>query len=356
MTIQIYSDPHIGRNLASHTTNDSRRRLKEFIALNTSKVIDDFDDCDTVICAGDFYHSHQNDEDVLHSSLWAANKTSKILAGNHDVVNIRDRKGTLDIVSTVFDTRVVPCKFGQINYQVVPASFPMTDDTPDLYLIPHHSSQELFDDALESAYQQAAKSPSPCYLITHCNYNSEFVKDTVTLNLTRRKAERLLKHFHYIVLGHEHNHKTDLDDRVIVVGSPHPTGFGDISDKFIVTMFEDNRKPIIKQVWSKSKHYLECDWNEAVDKITPDHQWIKLTGEVPSSMIHDLASTVKDLWKFSQAFAVKSEVKILAGEDTSHGFKPISMDRINEIIEEELKGTPELYDLWRAINDQGTAP
>lgn len=355
MTIQIYSDPHIGRNLASHTTSESRKRLKQHIALNTCKIIDDFDEGDTVICAGDFYHSYSNDEEVLHSSLWAADKTHKILAGNHDVVNIRDRKGTLDIVGTIFDGKVVPCKFGEVNYQVMPTMFPAAGSAL-LYMVPHHSSQELFEDALEAVRKSAEKKECPCILVTHCNYNSEFVNDTVTLHMTQRKAERLLKSFDYIVLGHEHNHKTDLDDRVIVVGSPHPTGFGDISDKYIVTMFEDGRSPIRKQVWSKEKQYLECDWSEVMDKVTQDHQWIKITGEVPSSMIHDLANQISDLWKFSQAFAIKSEVKVLAGETSASSLELVSSDKISEIIENELKGNPELYELWRSINDQGTAP
>lgn len=354
MTIQIYSDPHIGRTLASHTTNESRKRLREFIAVNTARVVDDFDDSDTVICAGDFFHSHQNTEDVLHSSLWTASKTSKILAGNHDVVNIRDRKGTLDIVGTVFDARVVPCKFGEIYYQVVAPTLPVGDDHPYLYMIPHHSSQELFEEALESAAKQAKKMPNPCILITHCNYNSEFISDTVTLHITQRKAERLLKSFDYIVLGHEHNYKTDLDNRVIVVGSPHPTGYGDISDKFIVT-FNEGLKPIAKQVWSKAEHYLECHWSEAGEKIDASHQWVKLTGEVQASEVHDLAETISHLWKHYFPFAIKSEVRILSGDASSSEFKPMSMDKINEIIEEELKGSPDMYQLWRAINDQGTA-
>lgn len=351
--ISIYSDPHLGLNLASNTTHASRALLKKYLVDHLNQIVDGFDKGDTILCAGDFFHTHQNNEDVLHSSLWVASQTSKILAGNHDVVNIADRKGTLDIISTVFDTRVVPCKFGEVSYKIVS---PCLSGETKVYMVPHHSTQDLFDDALEQARKSAEKQKGKKILVTHCNYDSPFIKDRVTLNLSQRKAIHLLQAFDYIVLGHEHNHKTDLDDRVIVVGSPHPTGFGDISDKFTLH-FDKEGAPSLKKCWDKSTQYLECPHDKCLSLVTPQHQFIKLTGEVDPSGLHDLAKTIQQLWKVSQAFAIKSEVKILSGDATKSAYEIMSPDKITEIIELELKNSPELYALWKEIlSDQGTAP
>lgn len=348
--IHIYSDPHIGKNLVSHTTQDSRRRLREFIALNTCTVVDDFGQEGTVLCSGDLFDTYQNSEEVLHSVLWAADRTDYILAGNHDVVNVKDRKGTLDIVGTVFDGKVVPCKFGKPYIRAIAMSVPPTEDTVLVVMVPHHSNQELFEQALEASENVANDHPGKAILITHCNYDSEFVNDDVTLNLSQRRADKLLKSFDYIFLGHEHNHRTDLDDRVIIVGSPHPTNFGDISDKFVVS-WDGEGSPIRKQVWSKSKHYLECHWANLAENITPEHQWVKLTGEIPPSDIHNLAKFIRDAWKHYSPFAIKSEVKILSGEASASDFHDHDASKINEIIERELKNSPDLYEMWRSIHD-----
>lgn len=354
--ITIYSDPHLGLNLGANTTPASRKALRSFIQMNLNKIIDQArDQEDAIICGGDFYHTYQNSEEVLYDSLWAASMTDKILAGNHDVVNIADKKGTLDIVATVLDTRVVPCKFGESSYRVVPINFPPDKATTHLYLVPHHSTQELFETTLDAARVSAKKSIGKNVLIAHCNYDSKFIKDQVMLNLTQRKAAYLLDHFDYIVLGHEHNYREDLDGRVIVVGSPHPTAFGDISDKFVLR-FLDGCKPYKKRTWSKA-HYLEADWQEVKAKQSIEHQWIKVTGEISPSQLHDLAGVVRDVWKGGKPFAVKSDVKILTGDATRSAYHSATPERVAEIIELELKNSPELYALWKEItNDQGAAP
>ena len=347
--ISIYSDPHQGLNLASNTTHSSRHRLKEFIALNTAKVVDEFYKSSTIICAGDFYHTYKNSEEDIHASLWTASQTHKILAGNHDVVNIKGAKGSLDLIETMFDSQVVPCKFGKINYQVVVPNSPNSNCL--IYMVPHHSNQKLFDDALSLAMLSAREMEGPCILVTHCNYDSPFIKDNVTLNMSRREAEFLLKDFDSIYLGHEHTHKVDLDGRLVVIGSPHPTGFGDISDKYVACINEETLECYMKLVWEKDKHYLECEYTQLQDLLNEDHQWVKLTGKIVPSEMHELASIVRKGWKLFQPFAIKSEVEIITGDAFRTEYQDSSVDRINEVIEMELKNSPELYELWRKVNE-----
>ena len=351
--ISIYSDPHLGQILASHTTADSRKRLRDFMQGNVNRIVDSFDDSSFKICAGDFFHTYQNTEEVLYAGMWAASRTDKILAGNHDVVNIADRKGTLDILEAMFDTQVVPCKFGEVNYQTVVES-PLGDGLVAV-LIPHHSTQELFEEALNRAKESACLStweePQPKQiLIAHCNYDSPFVKDDVMLNMTSRMASKLLEVFDYVVLGHDHRHRTDHDDRLIVVGSPHPTNFGDVCDKFVLH-FDEDMTPSLEQVWDEGKHFLECNYADLDSRITDDHQWVLLTGEIPPSEIHALASTVRKAWKKYKPFAIKSDVKILTGDSKASAFQATSPDKLNELILKELESSPEMYNLWKELSD-----
>ena len=200
--ISIYSDPHIGLNLASNTTNDSRKRLRSFIQENVNKIVDSFDPKAYKICSGDFFHTYQNTEEVLYASMSAASKTGRIIAGNHDVVNIADRKGTMDILEAVFYQQIVPCKFGEVSYETLG----VTNAEDVVFLVPHHSSQALFEKALSTAKTSAMGRECKKILVTHCNYDSPFVKDDVMLNMTSGMAKDLLEVFDWIVLGHDHNH------------------------------------------------------------------------------------------------------------------------------------------------------
>jgi len=323
--------------------------LKEWIALHTAEVVDSFKG-GTAICAGDFYHTYKNSEEVLYSTMWTASRTSKILAGNHDVVNIKEAKGTLDIIGTVFDSQVVPCKFGKVNYEVMSSDFPSVT-APLLYLVPHHSNQELFNSALEAAAESAVGYENDCFLIAHCNYDSPFVNDDVALNMTQRHAKKLLESFAHIFLGHEHNPRGDFGGRLSVIGSPHPTGFGDISDKYVISIDTEKLNITYRRVWEEARHYLECDYSELADRLNKDHQWVRLTGEIAPSEIHTLAAAIRQAWKMFEPFAIRSDVKILTGDTSATSFDTSNVDNIGETIERELKNSPDLYELWRSLHD-----
>lgn len=341
----IYSDPHIGKMLLSNTTPDSRKRLQRFILQSTCTIADKFEDV-PLFCGGDFFDKYQNPEEVLHDSFWMADKTRKILAGNHDVVNIRDKKGTLDILDSVFERKIVPCRFGMSYYEVVADNL-LFRGSPGIFMVPHHSTQALFEQALESARAEAASYSCPCILITHCNYDSEFVKDDVTLNMSQRRAADLLSGFDTIYLGHEHNHRTDLDDRVVVIGSPHPTGFGDISDKYIVVI--DQQGPSLEPWWQKDRYYLEVDHSELLSKLTNDHQFVRITGSILPAELHELTSNIGKVWKNFNPFAVKSEVQIVTGSTEETRFTGMSPERLQAIVREELKDSPALLEIWDEV-------
>lgn len=349
----IYSDPHIGKNLVSNTTQDSRKRFQKFILQNTCELIGAAGDREKV-CAGDFFDTYQNPEEVLHDSFWPANETNYILAGNHDVVNIKGRKGSLDIIDTVFSNKVVPCHYGKPYFRSL--CFPTKRQRslyPTLYMVPHHSSQDLFELALDAAMQQAEKDDDNAILVLHCNYNSDFARDETSLNLSQRKAKYLLSVFDLIFIGHEHNHRTDLYDRVIVVGSPHPTSFADISDKFVIHF--NDRIPTLVPTWSASRHYLEVPHDQLLDRVRPDHQFIRITGSILPSELHELTKSIRAVWQQHSPFAIRSDVVVATGSQEETRFTGMSPERLHAIICQELKGSPDLLALWKEVTTNDKA-
>ncbi len=339
--MNIYSDPHHGLTLGSNTTPESRKRLQDYITEHTYEIAWNFK-FGPVICAGDFFDKYQNPEEVLLESLPTFRATSHILSGNHDVVNIAGRKGSLDVLYAMDRNRIIRSHFGVPCYEKI-----QVNGVRDLYMVPHHSSQELFEEALEAAMLEACRYGGKKSLVLHCNYNSEFIKDKIALDLPQRQAARLLNVFDFIFIGHEHNHRTDLNDRVIVVGSPHPVSFGDMTDKFIIEMETDT--PKLVPVWSVNKHYLEVPYPALLGRATPDHQFIRVTGEILPSQLHELAASIKKVWDTCKPFAIRSEVQVITGDKESSRYTGMNPDRLQHIISAELKKTPELYDLWKEI-------
>ncbi len=336
-----YSDPHIGLNLGANTTPDSRARLKQFVLSNVSNHTVPHP---TIACAGDFFDTYQNAEEVIIASSPLARRTSKILAGNHDVTNIASRRGSLDVVDAMHPGRVVGCEFGASKFQ--------TWEVGDIeyFLIPHHSSQDLYEAALDAAAVAAKGSLCPMQvLVAHSNYDSPFVKDTVTLELTKRKAASLLESFNFIMLGHEHNHRTDLGDRVIVIGSPHPVTYGDMTDKFLLSV-EGGDVQLI-QTWSANRHYLSTDHSTLLEKITADHQFVRITGDIHAAEVHVLASNIRKAWTSYRPFAIKTDVNILSGTSEQTRFEGMTPDRIIDIVKKELKDQPELLALFKEVSD-----
>ena len=345
----IYTDPHHGLVLNSHTSPASRKRLQRAISTHLRGILETYRKERFVICGGDFFHSFRNPEEVVLDSVPSFWLTDILLEGNHDVSTVKDVKSSTDVLSfmdelcSVGSPRIVGSLYD------APAFRKVERGEKVYYFVPHHITQNSFDQALLSASESANKDNGRIrILVTHCNYDNPFATDGNSLNLHKSAAIKLLEVFDTIILGHEHNFRTDLDDRLIVLGCPHPTNFGDISEKFIL-LVEDNGDMELIPVWKPEGAFLSVDWKEAADARSDSIEFIKLTGEALPSEVPELARTIRKLWTGSDAYAIKSEVKIISPTKLSDGVsRDSAMFHVKQIVENELKGT-DLYSLWEEI-------
>lgn len=300
---------------------------------------------DATVCAGDLLDKYSNDETTLLQALAVIDKTDLTLAGNHDVHSSKDARGTMDVLAELRPYDIVRTPFGELYYAV--------NEVEDYVVasIPHHTTQDLFERALRNSAERVKGMVRTKILITHSNYECPFATDETSLNLTKPMAKKLLENFDFIVLGHDHKHKTDFDGRLIVLGNVHPTGFGDISDKYVV-VFEDGQ-PKFGKVWDASEKYIEVTPRE-MEKVNPFvHQFVRITGKVKPAEMNQLAKDIKKLWSVTggSIFAIRSEVKIDTGNT-----KAASLDsskgqmKLTDIIEAELVENEELLKLWKEVS------
>jgi len=236
MRILQYTDPHIGLSRRSHTTSVSATALKTCLN-ETVDLILGLESYSLAFCLGDLFDSYSNDESDIATGMQLADKTTHILAGNHDVVGRADKLGSLQLLRGIFAERGCPEKVILAEYGAHTAVRHQYGKTSFVF-VPHTATQELFEKALQDAETiSQSEHPSVEYrvLCLHCNYDlgPALTKADTTLNLTQERAYQLLRTFHRILIGHEHNARQDAQtDRIQILGNTFPTSFSDLTDKF----------------------------------------------------------------------------------------------------------------------------
>lgn len=343
----IFTDPHIGMTLASHTTAASRLALKAKLYDQVGAAITAAADtlaegeAANLICGGDLFHSFTNDEsDILHG-LEIARSCDILVAGNHDISNHEDKVSSLDLLEqTGLCKGIIRNVYG--GY--------VAHRRDPFIVIPHCATQELFDLALTEAEGMIGHGNAK-YLLLHCNYDSEFATSDISLNLTRKRAQQLLAlGFTYIFLGHEHQPRVDLGGHLIILGNTHPTNFGDISDKFIYVLDDETNTLTSIPIWRQEQHFIEVEAEKFIKHAGdwPD-QFVRVTGNVEPTELGEYTAAMKRAWKhFPNLFALRSDV-IVRGAGEQADLDRQEFQRVTEKIEAELQDHPTLLALWNEI-------
>lgn len=267
----LFSDPHLGLVRQSHTTPASRVALSQIIF---SQVLGLLAQPGPRFCLGDLFDRFSNPESVILQGLQVANDAF-VLAGNHDSSNRENVLSSLAFLQS----------FQPGNIITQPKML-----LEEFYCIPHVLTQTEFEHLLDTA-------PAAPVLCLHCNYASPFAQNESTLNLTREKAEKLLARFNYILIGHEHNERSDFDGRVQMLGCTFPTSFSDTkTDKY---QWDYTAGKLTRHViWSQSR-YVNLPWQSLLDgaPVQADAQFLEVTGTAPLNALPDIAKKVSETWQ-----------------------------------------------------------
>ncbi len=341
--MRILTDTHLGRRAGAHTNINSSRELDHAI-FNNAKLATDTSD--TTVHVGDLFDKSHNPEYVLLQGLHIAGRCDVILGGNHDLSNRENTKTSIEVVGNVHDN-LCHAQVSEVKFE----DFEDEDDTL-FTIVPHHSSQDLFDKALDlvCTNTEDGESGKRDLVFLHCNFNSPFAQNDSSLNLTPEQAEKLLKSFKYIVLGHEHSHRWEMDERLLILGNTHPTNFGDISDKFFWD-YNPNDGFTKTLCWSKDEQYLKLKASDLVKSgvhmaTTPN--FIEIVGEdFDPALASDLASAMQDIWDVtdSNLYMVRNNVnfKQIVATTIDSG---VQLEDVTQAITGDLRET-DLLELWQ---------
>lgn len=349
-TICFFSDPHLGLTRNSHTTPASRDRLKDEVYGNA--LIPTDTGADHVYCLGDMFDTHQNDANTLVQAYGINELLDGVLIGNHDVSNRADKLSTLQAI--------LDCA------NCIDSEDPEADPTLPTFdehylvrfivtMVHHKMTQSLFVEALENRLKEGDDT-HPGLLLLHCNYDSPFATDESTLNLTKEMAERLLKVFDYILIGHEHQYRTDFGGRLIVTGNTHPTSFSDIGDKYIHFLrFENDRFYVEPKqlIWSAAEKSRVIQVTSEDDiKVEAGVQFYDFVGKVEQKDLPGICKRISEVWKESDdLLMVRNQVTAIESLDALDVSHVQELESVPAKITGMLKGT-ELEAVWKEYLDQ----
>jgi len=346
--MRIFTDPHIGRRAGAHTSHESSTWLDSAIHSNalTASATND-----TVVCVGDLFDKSHNKEVDLLKGLEVAEQCDLILAGNHDLSNRDNTKTSIEVVEEVHSNL---CR-AKVNEVLI--DHHEDDEGVTFSIIPHHSSQDLFDQAIKKACENPIGGDlgKQDIIFLHCNFNNPFAQNDASLNLSTEQAAALLECYKYIVMGHEHNHRWEMGGRLLICGNTHPTSFGDIGDKFYWDYTVDGGFTKTK-IWDKATNYIKMPVRELLEfnlsafgDSAEFHElnFIEIYGEeVEPELAPEISQAMADIWQHSEStlYMVRNNVKFkqLVAATVDEG---VQLEDVTKAITSDLADT-DLSELW----------
>lgn len=335
MKILIYSDPHIGLQRQANMTPDSNRRREENSLKTLSETTEDYE---AVFCLGDFFDKVSNPEEVILSAVPIAQQTDIILAGNHDEANRLDKESSLRVISEMLPGKCLIADHEKND------GFTLEIGTTLFCFAPHALTQEAYMDMVDGLVGAAESSPKFRVLCLHCNWDMNPDRlDNATLNLTKTKAEELLQHFHYILIGHVHTPVDMYEGRVKIVGSCSPTAFDNLDSKRMLEYDPDTGTFENVPVWNAN--HLVMKSKASACHGTADVQYYDLEDDLPPGEAQKLVVSLFKEGAFGVRLRKPEGADTEAVEYTAEQFEKLSVS-----IEAQIeKDKPHLLALWKEL-------
>lgn len=306
MSLTVLNDWHIGCIRTGGTTPATAYQLRQDLLQQFESMLDVIDTDLLIngdlfdgpaISMADLLRTYQ----VLHAWLQRTGESLRLSDGNHDLA-----KTSTNFSSFQFLARLLLDAFPEQVTHIEGAG----QMTPHGYVIPHVANQDLFN-------LELAKVPACDYLFVHCNYDNEFaVESDHSLNLSREQAEALpVKH---IVFGHEHQAKTALGGKVVIVGNQKPSSVSDClgnDDKELFEILADGSYGL-STCWQAAGDYAELPWQEINGYEGPE-RFIRVTGTAAADQAATVVQAISRFRAASSALVITNAVKIEGVDDAA---------------------------------------
>ena len=307
----VTNDLHIGVLRSGGTTPSSAQSLRQY-ALDKYRGLLELGT--NVIVNGDFFDTYQVPmTDLLNAYITTSNwlntvgETLVLIPGNHDL-----SKNSANMSSFEVMARLLVARFpDKVRY--LPGDN-WVDKEQGIWAISHVANQDLFELAL-SRVPDGTKT-----LLLHVNFDNVFAgQSDHSLNIDREQAKALTKRGITLVLGHEHQHRTMMSDKVILIGNQFPTSVSDClshgegqKDGKKYCLVIDGEDMELIPTWSFNDAvggFVDADWQD-LTAVPEGAGFVRVTGSATSAEAPSVIKAISKLRQSHKAYVITNGVKV----------------------------------------------
>jgi len=214
--LTVLNDVHIGVQRSAGTTPRSALALRDYVIESFAKLVDEAGD---LCILGDLFDQYSIPNSDLLMTMHilqrhcAAGKKLYLVAGNHDLSKDSSRMSSFELLGRMMEAWFPEHAKLLMQPTMLEAG---------AYVIPHCVNQDRFNEAL-SEVPEGTK-----VLLLHANYDNVHAEHSDgSLNVTESVALGLVNRGMTLVFAHEHQNRTALNGRVIIIGNQVPTSVSD---------------------------------------------------------------------------------------------------------------------------------
>ena len=308
----IINDLHIGHRRSGGTTPASREALRSWLLSRVTSLVNSTEENHTLVL-GDLFDDFQVDtRDLLAAynifSNWLSGNVGArltLVAGNHDTSpkaeKVSSFRALCDFLSSAYPGAVQVVDIDEV-----------AEPAPGVLCVAHCANQDRFDLALREAHAKC-KAAGCTHLLLHANYDNGFAEESDhSLNVSQEAAETFAELGVTLVFAHEHQARTALGGRVVVLGNQIPTSVSDClrNDQKNAHVLRDGGLVRV-QAWAREDSeggFAEVDWT---DLPAPEGTgFVRVTGRAPAAQAADVVNAVAAYRQRSDAFVITSSVQV----------------------------------------------
>lgn len=303
MTLHVLNDLHLAAVRSSGTTPATAYQLRQDLLAGYARMLDEIDD-DLALNGDVFDGADVSKKDLLQAfqltASWLTRTGKRLYAvtGNHDI-----SRNTTNFSAFQFFAALLVEQFPE---QVVHVTEGIAVPEHDAYVVPHVANQSLFD-------LELAKVPQCRLLLVHCNYDNQFAaQQDHSLNLSKEQAEKLP--VEYIIFGHEHQARTELGGKVVIVGNQQCSSVSDCLNNTVKHRLAiPSSGPLqFHATWQAEGDFVEVDWREIADHGA---RFIRVTGTASAEEANKVVNAIGRLRRESSALVITNAVKVAGVAD-----------------------------------------
>lgn len=296
MTLHVLNDIHLGVQRSGGTTPATALALRQKLLAGTREMLEQING--DLLVNGDLFDGADIPRaDMLEAvrmfSTWLDRDVGDLFLanGNHDLDKASFRLSSFQffaqLLCGLYPDRVVHIAEGTYIEQ------------HDVYVLPHLPNQDLANLALEQV-------PACRALFVHMNYDNQFaVEMDHSLNMSREQAEKLP--VEYIIFGHEHQARTELGGKVVIVGNQLSSSISDClgpAQKYRLELAPTGLK--FHQTWTAEGSFEEQDWRDLNDR----GDFIRVTGTATPAEAAKVVDVVARFRRTAGALVITNAVKV----------------------------------------------